>query len=157
AMGRSKLPVILDEAGAPLFGEGYSFEYGVSTWAREGGDITIVTMGTVTGVVVDAADALRDEGVLADVCIVSSPLDLDDEAMQRVASARWVLVVEDHGWRTGLWASVAEWLVLHGRCVAAVPVGVDCYEGSGAATDLFARAGLDCVGIVQRVHELLAR
>ena len=157
AMGRSKLPVILDPAGTPLFGEGYTFEYGVSTWAREGEDIVIVTMGTLAGAAVEAADTLRDEGVSAGVCIVSSPLDLDAEAMERVASAAWVLVVEDHGWRSGLWASVAEWLVLNDRSVAAVPLGVDGYQSSGAASDLFARAGLDAAGVVQRARELLAR
>ncbi|MBN2248583.1 MAG: transketolase [Coriobacteriia bacterium] len=157
AMGRSKLPVILDHEGSPLFGDGYSFEYGVSTWAREGEDIVIVTMGTVAGAAVDAADSLRDEGVSAGVCIVSSPLDLDADAMERVAAAPWVLVAEDHGWRTGLWASVAEWLVLNDRRVAAVPLGVDGYQSSGAASELFARAGLDRSGIAQRVRELLAR
>lgn len=156
AMGRSKLPVILDEAGAPLFGDGHAFEYGVSTWARTGSDAVIVAMGTVAGAAVDAADELRDDGVSVGVCIVSSPLDLDDAAMERVADAPWVLVVEDHGWRTGLWASVAEWLVLHGRDARAVPLGVDGYQSSGLASELLARAGLDRAGIVQRVRELLA-
>ena len=157
AMGRSKLPVILDESGAALFGDDYVFEYGVSTWAREGSDAVIVAMGTVAGAAVDAADGLRDEGISVGVCIVSSPLDLDSEAMERVAEAPWALVVEDHGWRTGLWASVAEWLVLNDRSVAAVPLGVDGYQSSGAASDLFARVGLDAAGIVQRSRELLAR
>ncbi|MHB1136333.1 MAG: transketolase [Coriobacteriia bacterium] len=157
AMGRSKLPVVLDSAGTPLFGEDYTFEYGVSTWAREGDDIVIVTMGTVAGAAVDAADSLKSEGVSAGVCIVSSPLDLDTEAMARIAAAPWVLVVEDHGWRSGLWASVAEWLVLNDRVVAAVPLGVDGYQSSGAAAELFARVGLDSAGIAQRVRELLAR
>ncbi|MEA5075659.1 MAG: transketolase [Coriobacteriia bacterium] len=156
AMGRSKLPVILDEAGAPLFGDGHAFEYSVSTWARTGSDAVIVAMGTVAGAAVDAADELRDDGVSVGVCIVSSPLDLDDAAMERVADAPWVLVVEDHGWRTGLWASVAEWLVLHGRDARAVPLGVDGYQSSGLASELLARAGLDRAGIVQRVRELLA-
>ncbi|MHB8050995.1 MAG: transketolase [Coriobacteriia bacterium] len=157
AMGRSKLPVVLDSAGTPLFGEDYTFEYGVSTWAREGDDIVIVTMGTVAGAAVDAADSLKSEGVSAGVCIVSSPLDLDTEAMARIAAAPWVLVVEDHGWRSGLWASVAEWLVLNDRVVAAVPLGVDGYQSSGAAAEIFARVGLDSAGIAQRVRELLAR
>lgn len=114
-------------------------------------------MGTVAGAAVDAADELRDEGISVGVCIVSSPLDLDAEAMERIADAPWVLVVEDHGWRTGLWASVAEWLVLHGRDARAVPLGVDGYQSSGPASELLARAGLDRAGIAQRVRELLAR
>lgn len=157
AMGRSKLPVILDLAGEPIFGGDHTFEYGVAAWARDGSDAVIVTMGTVAGAAVDAADQLRDEGLSVGVCIVSSPLDLDAVAMEHVADAPWVLVVEDHGWRTGLWASVAEWLVLNGRDVRAVPLGVDGYQSSGRASDLLARAGLDREGIAQRVRELLAR
>ena len=156
AMGRSKLPVIVDRRGEPLFGDGYAFEYGRATWAREGADGVIVTMGTVAGACVEAADQLVSHGVSVGVLVVSTPLDLDAEAMTRAAAAPWVLVVEDHGWRTGLWASVAEWATLTGTAIAAIPHGVDGYQSSGAAPDLLARAGLDVAGIVARVRSIVA-
>lgn len=154
AMGRSKLPVILGADGEPLFGNGYAFEYGTATWAREGDAGVILTMGTLAGATVDAADALAAEGIPVGVCIVSSPLALDDDAMKRVVSAPWVLVVEDHGWRTGLWASCAEWMALNGTSVRAVPHGVAAYQSSGASAELLSRIGLDAGGIAAKAREV---
>ncbi|HSQ22463.1 MAG TPA: transketolase [Coriobacteriia bacterium] len=156
AMGRSKLPVLLDAEGDPLFGGDYAFDYGRATWAREGTDGVILTMGTVAGAAVDAADTLADHGIAVGVCVISAPLDLDEEAMERAARAPWVLVVEDHGWRTGLWASVAEWSTRHGVAIHAVPLGVTGYQSSGTARDLMSRAGLDVAGIFERARSLIA-
>lgn len=157
AMGRSKLPVILDSSEEPLFGDGYVFEYGAATWARRGDDGVIMTMGTVAGSAVEAADELRREGLSVGVCIISSPLDLDDDALELASRAPWVLVAEDHGWRTGLWASVAEWAALHGTVFRPIALGVDGYQSSGAAEDLLARVGLDARGIAARARELAGR
>jgi transketolase len=153
-MGRSKLPVVLTRSGEPFFGGAYRFEYGVADWPRSGSDGVIVAMGTVVGAAVDAADALLKEGLEVGVCAVSCPLDVDDESMARVASSPWVLVAEDHGWRTGLWASLAEWAVLHGVPMRAVPLGIDGYQSSGEARELLARAGLDGGSIAARAREL---
>ena len=155
AMGRSKTPVLLTEGGEPLFGGSYTFEYGKATWARTGTDGVIVTMGTRAGICVDAADQLAAEGHGIGVCVVSSPLALDPQDMQRVAEVPWVLVVEDHNWRTGLWASVVEWAALAGVRPRIVPAGVDGYQSSGAAEELFARVGLDAPGVASRVRALI--
>ncbi len=155
AVGRSKLPVILDSAGQPLFGGDYMFEYGKATWAREGTDGVLITMGTVSGAAVEASDLGAEHEISLGVCIVSSPLDLDDDAMSRAAAAPWILVVEDHGERSGLAASVAEWLAERGLGVRVVRHGVSAYQSSGASADLMARAGLDSAGIIARVRGLL--
>ncbi len=155
AMGRSKLSAILDTAGNPLFAGDYAFEYGRGTWAREGSDGVILTMGTVAGAAVEAADLVNEHGNAIGVCVIASPLDLDDADMERAMQAPWILVVEDHSWRTGLWASVAEWMALRGAMGKVVPHGVTGYQSSGAAADLLARAGLDAAGIVTRVNVLL--
>lgn len=154
AMGRSKLSVILDAAGAPLFAGDYTFEYGRATWARDGAAGTIVTMGTLAGAAVDAADELAGVGVDVGVCIVSSPLILDDESMRRVVSSPWVLVVEDHGWRSGLWASVAQWMAEHVTVTPVFPHGVGEYQSSGASSDLFEHLGMDAKGIAAKVREV---
>lgn len=156
-MGRSKVPVILDEAGDPLFGDGYTFKYGEAAWARQGEDGTIIVMGTPSAAAVEASDELRREGVSVGVCVVSAPLDLDCAALEQASGTPWLLVVEDHGWRTGLWASVAEWLVQNTRRVRAVPLGVRGYQSSGPAGELLSRAGLDAAGIAERARELAQR
>lgn len=147
AMGRSKLPVILGPAGALAFAGDYEFEYGVIDIVREGADASLLVMGTPSGAAVDAADALRAEGVSVGVGVVSCPLDLDEGAMARLMDAPVVVTVEDHNVRTGLAASVAEWLAMHGRTTQLLRIGVDGYRSSGASRDLYAREGLDAEGI----------
>lgn len=155
AMGRSKLPVILDAGGAPAFGGEYSFEYGPIDVVREGGEASVLVMGTPSAAAVEAADALRAEGVEVAVAVVSSPLELDEEAMERLTGAPVLITVEDHNVRTGLGASVAEWLALHGRGVQLLRLGVDGYRSSGAARDLYAREGLDAEGIAGALRATL--
>ncbi|MDR3686823.1 MAG: transketolase [Coriobacteriia bacterium] len=154
-MGRSKLPVILNDGGAPLFGEGYEFAPGEIVWAREGADGVVLAMGTLAGAAVAASDALRQDGCELEVGIVATPLELDDAAMRYAAEAPLLVSVEDHSVRTGLGASVAEWLARNGGEARLVTIGVEGYQSSGASADLFARAGLDAAGIAQRIRREL--
>jgi len=155
AMGRSKLPVVLGESGEPYYAGDYRFEYGVADWLRGGEDGVILAMGTTVGGAVDASDLLRAGGMSVGVGAVACPLDLDERAMRKVAEAPWVIVVEDHGWRTGLWASVAEWAVSAGVALRAMPHGVRGYQSSGDASELRARLGLDAAGIAARVRAIM--
>ena len=157
AMGRSKLPVILDAAGDPAFAGAYRFEYGGIDVVREGADASLLVMGTPAGAAVDAADSVRAEGREVAVAVVSCPLDLDEDVMERLMAAPLVVTVEDHNVRTGLGASVAEWLALHGRSTQLMRLGVDGYRSSGAARDLYAREGLDSAGITAALRAALHR
>jgi len=155
AMGRSKLPVIEDAPGDPSFAGDYTFEYGAIDVVREGEAASVLVMGTPAGATVDAADALRPEGLEVAVAVVSSPLDLDEEVMDRLMAAPLVVTVEDHNVRTGLGASVAEWLALHGRATQLLRIGVDGYRSSGTAAELYAREGLDAGGIATTLRAAL--
>ena len=157
AMGRSKLPVITDEAGRPLFAGGYRFDYGRLTWAREGDDACVLVCGTPAAAAVQAADRLRDEGLSLAVGVVACPLALDDADMRRVASASLVMTVEDHNVATGLGASVAAWLAGNGVSARLVTVGVSGFQPSGPARELMAGNGLDADGIARRVRAELAQ
>lgn len=147
ALGRSKVPVLLDVQGAPLFGDGYCFEYGRADWVREGTDGLVITMGTPAGAVLQAVDSLAFHGATFDVCIISAPLDLDGEAMRRASEAPWILVVEDHAARGGLFTSVAEYFAQAGGGPRVRALGVIGYQSSGRAADLYAHVGLDARGI----------
>ena len=157
AMGRSKLPIIVAENGEPLFGADYEFAYGEIVWAREGDDICVLTMGTLSGATVAAADKLHEHGVEVEVGIVACPLDLDDAAMRYAAEAPLLMTVEDHSEHTGLGASVALWLADNGVGTRLVRVGVGSYQSSGASSELFARIGLDADGIAARIEQEIAR
>jgi len=105
--------------------------------------------------VVEACDLVAEHGISVGACIVSSPLALDDDAMERAVSAPWVLVVEDHAVRSGLAVSAAEWAAHRGVVARIVPHGIGAYQSSGASSDLYARVGLDTSGIVAKVRALL--
>lgn len=155
AVGRSKLPVLLREDGTPLFGDDYEFAYSEIVWARDGGDVSVLTMGTLAGAVVAAADDLGTRGVSVEVGIVACPLHLDDAAIAYAAEAPLIVTVEDHNVRTGLGASVAEWLADRGCATRLVRFGVDGYQSSGTAKDLFEHAGLDAAGIASSIERAL--
>ncbi len=157
AMGRSKLPVITGEDGAPLFGAGYEFAYGEVVWARQGADACVLAMGTPAAAAVKAADLLHEEGVEVEVGIVSCPLTLDVAAVRYAAEAPVLLTVEDHSVATGLGASVALALAECGSGTLLVRCGVDQYASSGASGDLYARAGLDAAGIARSIRAALGR
>jgi transketolase len=154
-MGRSKVGVILGQDGAPAFAGGYEFEYGRIDWVRIGADGAVLAMGTVAGAALEAADLLAAEGASLSVGIVSCPLDLDDRAMAFAAASPLVVTIEDHGVRTGLGASVAEWLALSGGGVPFVRLGVTAYASSGASADVLGSAGLDAEGIARSLRAAL--
>jgi len=156
AMGRSKLPVIANASGEALFGADYEFAYGEIVWAREGSDVCVLTMGTVAGATVNAADALAEDGIAVEVGIVACPLDLDHDAMEYASNAPLIVTVEDHNVSSGLGASVAEWLATHGSGTRLVRIGVESYQSSGASSDILATAGLDANGIADRMRRELA-
>jgi transketolase len=157
AMGRSKLPIILAANGQPLFGEDYEFSAGEIVWAREGADAVVLAMGTLAGAAVAAADALAGDGIDVEVGIVATPLDIDDTALRYAAEAPLLVTVEDHGVRTGLGTTVADWMGRHGGEARLVTLGVEGYQSSGASPELFARAGLDASGIAERIRKELGR
>ncbi len=155
AMGRSKLPVIADAEGNPAFGGGYRFRYGRVDQLREGAHATVMVMGTPVAAAVLAADELRAEGIGVCVCSVPCPLHLDDADMELACSAPVLLTVEDHCVRTGLAASVTEWIALSGRSVRLVRLGVDGYRSSGPAGQLLSADRLDSPGIASAIRGVL--
>ncbi len=147
AMGRSKLPVISLSDETPAFAGDYSFRYGAVDWVRGGADATVLVMGTPAGAAVRAADIVARQSMRVTVGVVSSPLALSDEDMERALAAPMLVTVEDHSIRSGLAACVAEWLAVKGRATRFVRVGVDGYRSSGASADLLAGSHLDADGI----------
>jgi transketolase len=157
AMGRSKLPVVVDESGDPLFGGDYEFRPGEIVWARRGTDAVVLAMGTVAGSAVCASDLLRRRGVGAAVGIVASPLEIDHDALRVATDAPVLVTAEDHDVHSGLGASVAEWLASNRGRARLVALGVAGYQPSGASADLLALAGLDAESIAERVGKELDR
>lgn len=158
AMGRSPLEQLRGQDGGPAFAGDYRFRYGAIDILRAGGaDAAVLTMGTLSGAAVAAVDDLRAEGASVSAAVVSCPLDLDDAMMRELTMAPVIVTVEDHSVRSGLAASVAQWLAEHGAGARLVALGVTGYASSGAPADLFAAADLDREGIARSLREAIGR
>jgi len=146
-MGRSKTPVVTDEAGAPFFGGDYRFTPGKGDWLRRGEAGTIITYGALVPNVLAARERLAAQGVQVGVLNMASLIPLDVESILAAANQGPVLTVEDHHVDTGLGAMVALTLAEHRISVPFGRLGVKKYGSSGKPADLYAEQNLDPRGI----------
>ena len=70
-MGRSSIPILLTEEGAPLFGTSYEFRYGHTDLVRNGKDAAILTTGGMVYKAIQAWQKLREKGVAVQVINIS--------------------------------------------------------------------------------------
>lgn len=152
AMGRSKLPILKDDAGSALFDR--DFVYGQVVTARKGKDGAILALGPMAHQAVMAADQLKSQGMNVAVYVVSSPLEICDQTLKKAFATGKVLTVEDHSVRSGmgsLWLARASELGLSAKVQR---LGVHRWGVSGPSKDVYQMMGLDSAGI-QKAMELL--
>jgi len=154
-MGRSKMPPVLSEDGSPFFGGDYTFEYGKADTVREGNDAAIITTGALCGNAVEAYNLLKAEGKNVRVIQISSPLDIDVEAIKSAAETGAIVTAEDHVVTSGLGSIVAEVLGENGLACKIKKLGVTAFAGSGKPAELFAEYKLDPKGIAETVKQLI--
>lgn len=155
AMGRSKLPTILDESGQPRFAGDYEFTPGRVDWIRKGRAGAIVATGTLTGRAVQAADAMRAAGIDIAVGCLATPAEIDIPSVNELAEFPFIVTVEDHNTETGLGMTVAVGLFDQGVARPLLRLGVENYCPSGAAESVYASQGLDAAGIERSVREFM--
>ncbi len=157
AMGRSKIEVITDENGNPLFGGEYKFSYGKIDSVRDGKDVTILSLGQMTQKAIKAYDILKEKGISAKVLGVSSPLAISEEDLKNAASTGYIVTYEDHNINTGLGSIVAEKLLEYRINVKGFKkLGVKEYGPSGSAIDVYRHMGLDEESLVEEVIKLIS-
>jgi transketolase len=137
---------------------GASFRIGGSKRLREGGDVTIVSMGYALWEAVQAADALSGEGVGVDLIDMYSLRPLDGRALlESVGVTGGVVVVEEHQSHGGLGAEIAQFL---GRerpvPIEFVNIG-ERYAESGKPEELLEKYGVSSRNIVEAAKRLIKR
>jgi transketolase len=149
-MGRNPVPVIYDER--------QSFSLGHAVTLREGSDLTIIAMGVMVALALDAADSLAEQGIHARVLDMHTVKPLDGDAIERAARETGAIVTaEDHTILGGLGGAVAECLVEH-TPAPMIRVGIpDTFCRSGDPAELFPMYGLAAPDIVAAAHRVLAR
>lgn len=87
------------------------FTIGKAVVIREGGDVCLLSAGTVLPITVEAADLLGLEGVDAQVVSFHTIKPLDEEILSEVFERFSVVVtIEEHSLIGGLGGAVAEWM-----------------------------------------------
>ncbi|OQY08945.1 MAG: transketolase [Marinitoga sp. 4572_148] len=154
AMGRSKIPVILDENGNPFFGESYKFEYGKIDILRKGEKVTILTHGSIAYKAVKVADKLKDNGVNVTVINVSAPLEFNAAKVSEYINNSHIIIYEDHNKYNGLIVEFSKSVVENKlNPLSITSLGVDNYSPSGNNESLFKIFKLDEESLYNLIKE----
>jgi transketolase len=149
---------LVRDATQRLFDESYRFELGKAVVVREGSDVTLISTGSQTPRVVDAADLLAADGIDAHVLHVPTLKPIDVAAIVAAAERTGrVITVEEHSVIGGLGGAVAEVLSEH-RPTLVQRLGLqDVYVESGTNEDLLDIYRLSATRVAEQVRELLGR
>ncbi|MDE6089049.1 MAG: transketolase family protein [Oscillospiraceae bacterium] len=147
--GRLAVPVLNDP-------ETYQFQWGKGVTLRDGDDLTIIATGLMVAEAVEAADALREQGISARVINIHTIKPLDQEIILKAAQETGkILTVEEHSIIGGLGSAVAE-CVSENCPVPVVRIGVnDEFGYSGPAVDLLKKFGLSSENIINTAKKML--
>lgn len=134
------------------------FEIGKGYVLQEGSDLTIIAIGHLVWPALEAAAALEEKGIHAEVINMPTLKPLDTACvLASVKKTGRVLTCEEHQLNGGLGDAVANFLVRN-YPVPMEMVGVDDRFGqSGTPQDLLDHYGLNVPGIVAKAEALLAR
>jgi acetoin:2,6-dichlorophenolindophenol oxidoreductase subunit beta len=87
--------------------ESYTIPFGEANIVRDGGDVTVVALGRMVHLAMEAADALEGEGISCEVVDprTTSPLD-EDTILESVENTGRLVVVDESGPRCGMAADI---------------------------------------------------
>jgi transketolase len=147
---------LVRDATQRLFDESYRFELGKAVVVREGSDVTLISTGSQTPRVVDAADLLAADGIDAHVLHVPTLKPIDVAAIVAAAERTGrVITVEEHSVIGGLGGAVAEVLSEH-RPTLVQRIGLqDVFVESGTNEDLLDIYRLSATRVAEQVRTLI--
>jgi transketolase len=149
-VGRHKVPDV-SEPGAPLV-------RGTFQTLREGGDVTLIAIGTLVSRALWAADILASDGIAARVLNAAYLAPFDTEAVGRAAlETRAIVTAEEANVAGGLGAAVAS-IVVGLPAAGRVPVsvlGLREFAPTGSTDFLLGHFGLDAPKIAEAAREAL--
>lgn len=148
--GRSPVPTVLPA--------GYKFDLGHWPTVREGRDVTLVGIGIMVHIALEASDILAKKGISAQVINASTFKPVNERTfIERAAPTGAVVTAEDHNFRGGLGSLVSEILCQH-HPLPVERVGLkDRFAESGKAALLFEKYGLTAADIVAAAERAMER
>jgi transketolase len=147
---RPKLPLVYDQ--------NYRFKLGKAVTMREGGDATVIALGLMVKIALDAAESLKGEGIDCRVLNMPTLKPIDEAAIIKAAAETGAIVTaEEHLEHGGLGGAVARVVTMHKPVPMEFVAIKDTYAQSGKPAELFARYGLTAKDIERGVKSALKR
>ncbi len=148
--GRPKVPIFT--------AADQTFEIGKAVTIFEGADVSIFCTGHLVWKSIQAAYALSEKGISAEVINIHTIKPLDDLAVLNSArKTGCVVTAEEHMYNGGLGDSVAQ-LLARNLPTPMEFVGVnDSFGESGTPDQLMAKYGLDVADVVKAAEKVIAR
>lgn len=148
--GRPKVPNFTPENG--------EFEIGKAVKLTEGNDVTIVATGHLVWEALEAAKALNEHSISAEVINIHTIKPLDDKAiLDSVSKTGCVVTAEEHNYLGGLGESVARVLTLNKPTPQEFVATKDTFGESGTPAQLMEKYGLNSFAIQEAVKKVLKR
>ena len=145
---------------APIFNDKdtYKFELGKGVQLSDGDDITIVATGLMVAQALEAADALKAQGVNARVINIHTIKPIDKDIIIKAAKETGrIVTVEEHSIIGGLGSAVC-YVVCENCPVPVTRIGVmDTFGHSGPAAALLEEFGLCADNIASTVKKVLGK
>lgn len=134
------------------------FEIGKALILTEGTDISIFATGHLVWKALEAAEALEQKGVSAEVINIHTIKPLDAEAILRsVKKTKCVVTAEEHQMNGGMGDSIAQLLVREHPCPLEMVAVKDVFGESGTPDELMKKYGLDTPDIINAAEKVIAR
>ncbi len=148
--GRPKVPIFTEPNQV--------FEIGKAVTIYEGTDVSIFCTGHLVWKSIQAAQALAEKGISAEVINIHTIKPLDNEAvLNSVRKTKCVVTAEEHMLNGGLGDSICQ-LLARNLPTPVEMVGVnDTFGESGTPDQLMAKYGLDVIDVVNAVERVMGR
>jgi transketolase len=149
-LGRADVPTITSEKDP--------FDVGKATILRNGKDVTLIGTGIMVSVCLDAAEALKKEGIDARVINMSTIKPIDLEMLEKAAKETGAIVTaEEHNVEMGMGTAISM-VIAEKKHVPMKRVGIpDVFGESGSSDELMKNYGLTVRNIVSAAHNVLKR
>ena len=161
AIADYKGPVYLrfGRPSVPIFTpENQTFEIGKAIQLQEGTDVTIIATGHLVWEALEAAKALNEKGISADILNIHTIKPLDEEIiLKSVSKTGCIVTAEEHNKLGGLGESVARCLATNVPTPQEFIATNDTFGESGTPAQLMEKYGLSADAIVKAVIKVISR
>ncbi|WP_452596591.1 transketolase family protein [Pontimicrobium sp. MEBiC01747] len=138
--------------------EDQTFEIGKALHLVEGTDVTIVATGHLVWEALEAAKALNEKGISAEVINIHTIKPLDANAIiESVSKTKCIVTAEEHNHLGGLGESVARVLATNKPTPQEFIATNDTFGESGTPAQLMEKYGLNSDAIVKACEKVIKR